>query len=89
MSTNQLKINLLEEEKQENTDTIAMLLNKINTNLYNIQSSESQIADYNEMNSQYEEQIQALKAENLIIDSMINDYTIPDYENESQTAKAN
>lgn len=83
MSTNQLKINLLEEEKKENENEIAILLNKISANLYNIESSESQILQYQSMNSEYEAQINELRADNAILDSIIEDY-----ENEPP-AKAN
>lgn len=84
MSTNQLKINLLEEDKKENDQEIINLSNKINSNLYNIENAEFQVSEYQTMNSEYEERIKMLKANNLLLDTMINDYTIPDYASEEQ-----
>lgn len=83
MNTNQEKIDLLEQEKQENETEIASLVGKIDANLYNINSSEFQISEYQNMNSSYEAQINVLRADNLLLDSMIEDYG-----NEPQT-KAN
>jgi len=84
MNTSQLKINLLEEEKKENDTEITKLADKISANEYNIESSESQIEQYLAMNSEYADQIQVLKANNLLLDIMIEDYTIPNYASEEQ-----